>query len=168
MRNMGPAAAMLSLAVLPAACEELACRGAVYDAFRRRSYIWANVMAAASFAILHGSPAQIAYALPFGLFMGALRELSGSVLPCMAAHMAFNGTSVAAALVVADPSQSAAPWPLLIAAGAMSLLTCYAMIFPSMKNKKFLPDPDPEIRPLGAASAALFMLSAAVSALLRA
>ena len=50
----------------------------------------AVVLQAALFAIIHGTPIQIVYALLLGLALGFLRSRTGSILPGLAAHAAFN------------------------------------------------------------------------------
>lgn len=63
----------------------------------RRSAAWRplvrHFVPAFCFSLLHGNIQQCAYAFLFGAVLGILREASGSVWPCVAAHMVFNAVS---------------------------------------------------------------------------
>lgn len=68
--------------------EELIFRGAVQGALRR--FGGAALIQAVPFALMHGSPARMLYALVMGLLLGLLRERTGSVLPGCAVHILNN------------------------------------------------------------------------------
>ena len=85
---------LLLLAALPAIGEELLCRGIIYGTFRRRSATAAFTVSTVGFAVMHGNPGQLAYTALFGVALCAVREISGSIWPCMLMHFTFNGVGV--------------------------------------------------------------------------
>jgi len=80
--------------------EEIVFRGLLYPAIRARyGAIAALVFTSALFGLVH---VQINVVIPlgiFGLFLGVLVERTGSILPCVVAHVAFNGLAVAQIVV---------------------------------------------------------------------
>ena len=81
----------LSIVVVGPLAEELVFRGIIQTRLLRAMPPWtAVVLQAALFAIIHGTPIQIVYALLLGLALGFLRSRTGSILPGLAAHAAFN------------------------------------------------------------------------------
>lgn len=81
----------LSIAVAGPLAEELMFRGVIQTRLERAMPPWiAVVLQATLFAIIHGTPIQIVYALLLGLALGFLRSRTGSILPGLAAHAAFN------------------------------------------------------------------------------
>ncbi|MCI0340753.1 MAG: CPBP family intramembrane metalloprotease [Planctomycetales bacterium] len=98
----GPGASLawllLLVAVEPAVFEEIAFRGVIQGglarAFGRREALWASAIL---FAVIHLNPVTLPFLLLLGLYMGLLREKTGSLYPGMLAHFGHNGL-----LVVAD------------------------------------------------------------------
>ena len=86
--------ALLFDALIPAVCEELFCRGAVYAALRPLGRRVAIPVSALIFALMHANPAQIPYALVAGLCLGALYEASGGLLLPILFHLASNVLSL--------------------------------------------------------------------------
>lgn len=89
---------ILSVA-LPALCEEWLCRGVLWTAVRRGAGTTATILVTATlFALLHrtGSRADEAVPLQFvgGLLLGWLRARTGSLLPGILSHAAFNAAVV--------------------------------------------------------------------------
>ena len=76
--------------------EEIAFRGLLYPAIRARlGSMGALVLTSTLFGLVH---VEVNVMIPlgiFGLFLGVLVERTGSILPCVVAHMAFNVLSVA-------------------------------------------------------------------------
>ena len=75
--------------------EELTFRGILYSGIRKsgsamQAIIWTGVL----FGLFHMNLNQMCYAIALGIFFGALREVTGSVLPSIICHMSINGTSV--------------------------------------------------------------------------
>lgn len=114
MDDMGTALRLLAFAAAPAFGEELLCRGMVYSAARRYGRVQGILVPAVCFAVLHGNLQQCLYAFVSGLLLSALRDASGSLWPCIAAHFAFN--AVSAALPGGMP---AVPVPVLAAGAAL-------------------------------------------------
>lgn len=85
-----PPASILFDAALPAVCEELFCRGALFSVLRPMGRRTAVIGSAILFALLHASVAQIPYALVAGLILALLYESSGSLLYPMLFHLANN------------------------------------------------------------------------------
>ena len=84
-----PAAILLDAAV-PALCEELFFRGAIFSTLRpmgRRAAVFGSALL---FALMHANPAQIPYAMVAGLLLGLLYELSGSLLFPILFHFTNN------------------------------------------------------------------------------
>ena len=92
--NLGPVMGLLILAVLPGVSEELIFRGYIFGVLRKRSFMCALIMSTLSFAIIHGNFNQAVYTALFGVLLCLIREISGSVFPCMVCHTLFNSVSV--------------------------------------------------------------------------
>ena len=80
----------LSSAVLPAIVEELVFRGAIQQLAQPLGRWQAAALQAVLFAVQHGTPAGMAWALGCGLVLGALRERTGRVWPGMLLHTLNN------------------------------------------------------------------------------
>lgn len=74
--------------------EELVWRGVVQAALVRRLRPWGGVtLAAAAYALAHaplGSPVLVMVALSCGLFWGALRATTSSLVPTLVAHLVWD------------------------------------------------------------------------------
>jgi len=80
--------------------EELIYRGLIYNRMRAAlGPIAALVISSALFGASHAEPALLAPAAIVGAVMGLLYEATGSVLPPILAHCAFNAVSMSAALL---------------------------------------------------------------------
>ena len=91
--------AVVAIVVLPALIEEWLCRGVLWTAVRRGASAAATILVTATlFALLHRHGARAAYVVPtqlaLGLGLGWLRARTGSLVPCMLAHGAFNASAV--------------------------------------------------------------------------
>ena len=81
----------LAVVVSAPLAEELVFRGIIQPRLERAMPAWiAVVLQAALFGLIHGTPVQIAYAFVMGLLFGYIRHCTGSILPTIAAHAAFN------------------------------------------------------------------------------
>lgn len=86
---------LAALALTPAICEELLCRGLLLGALLPRvGRAGAVLIAAALFAALHLSPYRFVPTFVLGVFFGAMTIGSGSVVPAMIAHALNNGAIV--------------------------------------------------------------------------
>jgi len=76
--------------------EELIFRGAVFNPMTRRHPTEAVILwTSALFAVVHVEPRVLAPIFLLGLAMGFLRAASGSLVPSIAFHVAFNGVQFA-------------------------------------------------------------------------
>jgi sodium transport system permease protein len=84
--------------VLPAICEELAFRGYVLSGLRHLgSKWWAIGLSAVFFGIAHTMVIQQSMsAAALGLVLAYLAVQTGSLVPCMVFHLAYNGLMFAA------------------------------------------------------------------------
>jgi membrane protease YdiL (CAAX protease family) len=87
---------LLTAAIVPGICEELAFRGLIHTGLRRsfgtnHAIIWGGAM----FALLHLNPWNFIGLWSFGSLLGFLRERTGSVYPSIAAHVINNSFALA-------------------------------------------------------------------------
>jgi len=116
--------------ILAAACvaplvEELFFRGALFGGLRRSgSAIGAALVSAACFVISHPDIRAWLPLLLVALILSHLRVASGSLLPCVALHVSFNGASIAAHLtgVSSVTSPAGFGWPVTLAGWAGTAL----------------------------------------------
>jgi membrane protease YdiL (CAAX protease family) len=86
----------LTLALLPIIIlgEELVWRGAMQEALEARlGLVWGTALTGLIYALAHapvGSPLLVALALGCGLYWGALRAVSGSLVAPLVAHLAWD------------------------------------------------------------------------------
>jgi sodium transport system permease protein len=96
------------MAVLPALCEELAFRGFVLSGMRHLgSKWWAIGLTAVFFGIAHGVIQQSLAATVLGVVIGYVAVQTGSLVPCVLFHLAYNGLMFGTAWLV-DATRS---WP---------------------------------------------------------
>jgi ABC-2 type transport system permease protein/sodium transport system permease protein len=89
---------LLSLAVVPAVCEEFFFRGFLFAALRSAISGWQTIVATAIlFGLFHEvlGPGRFVSSACLGLVLGWVRLRTGSVLPCMLLHMLHNGLLLA-------------------------------------------------------------------------
>lgn len=92
------ALALAAVLVAPVA-EEICFRGLIYPALRARLPVREAILfSSAAFALVHPPAVWLPMAI-FAAFLAWLVETTGSVVPCIAAHMAFNGWNVAQLLL---------------------------------------------------------------------
>ncbi len=86
---------LLTFAVAPAICEELAFRGFILSGFASHGRITlAIVVSAVAFGAMHMFPQQAFNAALLGLVLGLLAIRSGSLLPGVIFHFFYNGIEV--------------------------------------------------------------------------
>ena len=78
------------LALLPAVCEELLFRGAIFNCMRTHSRSFAIVMSSLCFAIFHMSGYQFVYPILFGLLLGLIMDKWGNIWYCILTHFINN------------------------------------------------------------------------------
>lgn len=119
------AAVLVTVALVPALCEEILFRGFVQSGLvRQAERPWAGVAAAALvFAIFHLDPWRFVMAAALGMFLGWLRQASGSLWPAILAHALNNVLTITlyAAGTVAGDRVHASPLTALGAAGLVTL-----------------------------------------------
>lgn len=87
--------AMLTFAIAPAVCEELAFRGFILSGLQRSRFQWLPIVVSALlFGVIHMIPKQQFNAALLGLVLGLLAVRSRSLLPGVIFHAIFNGTQV--------------------------------------------------------------------------
>lgn len=111
----------LSITVAAPLAEELMFRGVIQTRLERAMPVWAAVvLQAVLFGVVHGTPIQMAYAFLLGVAFGFLRSRTGSILPGVAAHAAFNAMN--------DPlgifGDAAGSWYALAVMAAVSAAGC--------------------------------------------
>ncbi len=86
---------LAALALAPAVCEELLCRGVVARALARPLGLGgATVVSALLFALLHGSAYRLVPTFLLGLVLGVAALRQGSLLPAILLHGAHNAMLV--------------------------------------------------------------------------
>lgn len=87
---------LLMLAVTPAIVEELVCRGVLFHAYKKRSLLWAVLLTAFIFGLLHMNLNQMLYAGVIGIAFAVAVEATGSIYSSMIMHFIMNSISVTA------------------------------------------------------------------------
>lgn len=110
--------------------EELLFRGAIYGASRQRgTAIDAALATSFVFTTTHFNVRNWPALLPVALVLGYVRTASGSALPGIALHVAFNGVTVAGlALGFASVGTQPALTPAVIAGGSAAVLALLVAI----------------------------------------
>lgn len=86
---------LIGVAVMPALIEELIYRGVIYRGFRRFvKPVWAALLSALIFGIMHMNVVQFVYAFLLGLLFAWVYEAYQSILAPMLMHLAANAFSV--------------------------------------------------------------------------
>ena len=128
LRPSGPAdflGIVLAVAIVPALCEEILFRGFVQAGLvRQAERSWAGVVATAVvFGIFHLDPWRFVPAAILGIFLGWLRQVSGSLWPAILAHAINNVLTIAfySAGIVSGDRARGSVLTLLAAAGLVTL-----------------------------------------------
>jgi membrane protease YdiL (CAAX protease family) len=85
---------LFAAAVLPALVEELMFRGLITRAFEKRSHAAMVLIPSILFGLFHLEPTQIAGTIVLGVAFGLTRLYSGSLVPSMVAHAAYNAVVI--------------------------------------------------------------------------
>jgi sodium transport system permease protein len=103
---------LLGLAVAPGLCEEIAFRGFILSGLLRSARpAVAIVLSSIAFGVAHMVPQQVFNAILLGLVLGLLAVRSGSLLPGILFHFAFNSLEVLRTRLTSVPLPSAvADW----------------------------------------------------------
>ncbi len=81
-------------ALLPALVEELMFRGLITRAFEKRSHAEMVLVPSLLFGLFHLEPTQIAGTIVLGVGFGLTRLYSGSIVPSIIAHTAYNAVVI--------------------------------------------------------------------------
>ncbi|MEP7051976.1 MAG: CPBP family intramembrane glutamic endopeptidase [Pseudomonadota bacterium] len=81
-------------AVLPALIEEVMFRGLLTRAFEKRSHAEMVLVPSVLFGLFHLEPTQIAGTVVLGVAFGLTRLYSGSLVPSIVAHAAYNAVVI--------------------------------------------------------------------------
>jgi membrane protease YdiL (CAAX protease family) len=95
------------IAVIPAVVEELIFRGVFYSTYSRVNPVRAMLLSGLLFGLLHLNLNQIAYAVPLGILLAMVLEITGNFAAPMIVHFTINGFNTVlawAALKVLDSS----------------------------------------------------------------
>ncbi len=85
---------LLTVAVLPAVCEELAFRGVVTGMLKKYGDRLSIIISAVIFGLLHQSPVNIIFAFLSGLIFGYIRSCTDSLIPPIVIHFLNNAFGV--------------------------------------------------------------------------
>jgi membrane protease YdiL (CAAX protease family) len=85
---------LCAAALLPALVEELMFRGLVTRAFENRSHAEMVLIPSLLFGIFHLEPTQVAGTIVLGVAFGLTRLYSGSLVPSIIAHTAYNAVVI--------------------------------------------------------------------------
>jgi membrane protease YdiL (CAAX protease family) len=103
LQSYGLVIMLLCVAVVPAVCEELLCRGTLLTGFTRGTGIAGGVLISSFlFASLHMSPYRFLPQMALGIALALLALRYRSVIPCMVLHFGHN----AGVLVLDHTSQA--------------------------------------------------------------
>ena len=103
-------------AILPAICEEFACRGFILSGMRHIGHKWAAIsIAAIFFGLLHGVLQQSISAVIFGLMIGFVAVQTRSILPAILFHATHNSLVFAQGMIVNDTIKDFWPLKFLVA-----------------------------------------------------
>lgn len=91
---------LLLSCVLAPICEETLCRKTIFLSLREFGCVYASVVSACLFAIMHGTLVHIPFTFALGLLCCLIMEMTGSLVACMAAHAAANIASIVIAPLI--------------------------------------------------------------------
>ena len=127
---------LLTFAVAPAFCEEIAFRGFMLSGLARRGRLALAIgLSSVAFGVMHMIPQQVFNASLLGLVLGTLAIRSNSLLPCIAFHFINNALGVihgrfgekllelpgVKTLVMIDGESLRYRWPTLVACVVIAL-----------------------------------------------
>jgi sodium transport system permease protein len=105
---------LLLFAALPAVCEELAFRGFILSGLRHLGQKWWAIgLSAVFFGMTHSVIQQSLAAAIIGVVLGYIAVQSGSLIPCILFHFAYNGLNVGLSEVSGQLQEAVERWPAL-------------------------------------------------------
>ncbi len=109
---------LISVAIIPALCEEFAIRGVVMQSLRKYGDYFAIVVSAIIFAVMHGNVTQVPFAFILGCAMGYFVIRTGSLWTSIAIHF-MNNTY---ALIISTLTASLPTFGYLAVAAALNAI----------------------------------------------
>lgn len=85
---------LISLALIPAVCEEILFRGVIVNALKHKGYWFAIVLSSIMFSIFHFSPAQLIYPICFGLILAIVYLKTNNIVFPILLHFINNAFSL--------------------------------------------------------------------------
>ena len=85
---------LVSLALIPAICEELIFRGVITSALKQKGQIFAIVLSSIMFAMFHFSPSQLIYPICFGLILAIVYLRTNNIIFPILLHFINNALSL--------------------------------------------------------------------------
>ena len=85
---------IVSMAVIPAVCEELVFRGVLVNALKSKGQIFAVILSSVMFAMFHFSPTQLLYPLFFGLILAIVYLRTNNIAFPIILHFINNALSI--------------------------------------------------------------------------
>ena len=130
---------IISLSVLPAIFEEIACRGILMQSLRRHGDGFALIVSSIVFSLLHGNFMQIPNAFVLGIVIGFFTLRTNSLLTGMTMHF-FNNFIITLIDVFVTPNQSEMEQTLTTLAlfGVYAIIGVLALVFVLVKHKNIL------------------------------
>jgi sodium transport system permease protein len=128
---------VLTFAITPALCEEVAFRGFILSGFGHSGRTWLAIgLSSLAFGLMHMVPQQVFNAALLGLVLGLIAVRSNSLLPCIVFHAIYNGVQVLRSRIDAGPLTEGPlqwfvfleneslrySWPTLIVAAAIAVV----------------------------------------------
>lgn len=111
----------LLFAILPAICEEFACRGFILSGMRHIGHKWAAIaISAIFFGLMHGILQQSIPATIFGLMIGFLAVQSRSLFPAILFHATHNSLVFAQGMITTETIEEN-PWLKVLVTAATEM-----------------------------------------------
>ena len=85
---------LISLAVIPAICEEIIFRGLICSALKEKGHWFAVILSSVMFAIFHFSPSQLLYPICFGIILSIVYLKTNNILFPILLHFINNALTL--------------------------------------------------------------------------
>lgn len=85
---------LISLAVIPAVCEELLFRGIILNGLKSKSINFAVIMSSVMFSLFHFSPSQLIYPVCFGIILAIVYLHTNNIAFPMLLHFINNALTI--------------------------------------------------------------------------
>ncbi len=85
---------LISLAVIPAVCEELIFRGVIVNSLKHKGHLFAIIFSSIMFSLFHFSPSQLIYPICFGLILAIVYLRTNNILFPILLHFINNALTL--------------------------------------------------------------------------